>query len=172
MGLGLALWLSARRFKLLGRGGFSSGAALAAGRQGAQGFTFRDVRGLDSAVVELAEVVELLRRGPAGPGGPSGAAAPGRRLLGQDGGPPRGVLLCGPPGTGKTLLARAVAGEAGVPFFAVSGSEFLEMFVGVGAARIRELFAAARWCSWTRWTPWVAPGASGCRGRPARRTRR
>jgi len=144
VGLGLALWLSARRFKLLGRGGFSSGAALAAGRQGAQGFTFRDVRGLDSAVVELAEVVELLRRGPAGPGGPSGAAAPGRRLLGQDGGPPRGVLLCGPPGTGKTLLARAVAGEAGVPFFAVSGSEFLEMFVGVGAARIRELFAAAR----------------------------
>jgi cell division protease FtsH len=92
--------------------------------------TFGDVAGSEEAKAELAEVVELLR-------------APDRfRRLGAR--IPRGVLLVGPPGTGKTLLAKAVAGEAGVPFFSICGSEFVEMFVGVGAARVRDLFAQAR----------------------------
>jgi len=92
--------------------------------------TFNDVAGVDEAKGELAEVVEFL-------------AAPERfRRIGAR--IPRGVLLLGPPGTGKTLLARAVAGEAGVPFFSISGSAFVEMYVGVGAARVRDLFAKAR----------------------------
>jgi cell division protease FtsH len=92
--------------------------------------TFGDVAGSEEAKTELAEVVEFLR-------------APERyRRLGAR--VPRGVLLVGPPGTGKTLLAKAVAGEAGVPFYSVCGSEFVEMFVGVGAARVRDLFAQAR----------------------------
>ncbi|MFT3766225.1 MAG: ATP-dependent zinc metalloprotease FtsH [Minicystis sp.] len=92
--------------------------------------TFGDVAGSEEAKAELAEVVEFLR-------------APERfRRLGAR--VPRGVLLVGPPGTGKTLLAKAVAGEAGVPFFSICGSEFVEMFVGVGAARVRDLFAQAR----------------------------
>jgi cell division protease FtsH len=92
--------------------------------------TFADVAGVDEAKEELRELVEFLKN-PAGHGG-LGARAP------------KGVLLLGPPGTGKTLLARAVAGEAGVPFFSISGSEFVEMFVGVGAARVRDLFDQAR----------------------------
>jgi cell division protease FtsH len=92
--------------------------------------TFRDVAGSHEAKEELGEIVEFLR-------------APERfRTLG--GRVPKGVLLVGPPGTGKTLLARAVAGEANVPFFSICGSEFVEMFVGVGAARVRDLFAQAR----------------------------
>ena len=92
--------------------------------------TFADVAGIDEARGELQEIVDFLKH-------------PGKyRQLG--GRIPRGVLLVGPPGTGKTLLARAVAGEAGVPFFAMSGSEFVEMFVGVGAARVRELFEEAK----------------------------
>src|SRR5690606_18885531 len=92
--------------------------------------TFRDVAGSVEAKAELAEVVEFLR-------------APDRyRRLG--GRMPKGVLPVGPPGTGKTLLARAVAGEASVPFFSATGSEFVEMFVGVGAARVRDLFTQAR----------------------------
>ena len=92
--------------------------------------TFNDVAGVDEAKGELAEVVEFL-------------AAPERfRRIGAR--IPRGVLLSGPPGTGKTLLARAVAGEAGVPFFSISGSAFVEMYVGVGAARVRDLFTKAR----------------------------
>ncbi len=92
--------------------------------------TFADVAGVDEAKDELREVVGFLKD-------------PGR--LGRLGGRlPKGVLLVGPPGTGKTLLARAVAGEAGVPFFSISGSEFVEMFVGVGAARVRDLFEQAR----------------------------
>lgn len=91
---------------------------------------FRDVAGADSAKQELEEIVEFLRE-------------PERfRAIGAE--TPRGVLLVGPPGTGKTLLARAVAGEAGVPFFSISGSDFIEMFVGVGASRVRNLFEEAR----------------------------
>ena len=85
--------------------------------------TFADVAGVDEAKAELAEIVDFLKN-------PGKYLALGARI-------PKGVLLVGPPGTGKTLLARAVAGEAGVPFFSLSGSEFVEMFVGVGAARVR-----------------------------------
>ena len=91
---------------------------------------YSDVAGADEAKEELAEVIEFLRN-------PSRFAALGARV-------PRGVILIGPPGTGKTLLARAVAGEAGVPFFSISGSEFVEMFVGVGASRVRDLFDQAK----------------------------
>jgi cell division protease FtsH len=92
--------------------------------------TFADVAGVDEAKGELVEVVEFLKD-------PKRYGRLGGRM-------PKGVLLVGPPGTGKTLLARAVAGEAGVPFFSISGSEFVEMFVGVGAARVRDLFEQAR----------------------------
>src|SRR5205807_813116 len=94
------------------------------------GVTFADVAGVDEAKAELQEVVEFLKE-------PKKYGRLGARV-------PKGVLLVGPPGTGKTLLARAVAGEAGVPFFSISGSEFVEMFVGVGAARVRDLFEQAR----------------------------
>jgi len=94
------------------------------------GVTFADVAGVDEAKAELQEIVAFLKD-------PEGRGRLGARL-------PRGVLLVGPPGTGKTLLAKAVAGEAGVPFFSISGSEFVEMFVGVGAARVRDLFEQAR----------------------------
>jgi len=92
--------------------------------------TFSDVAGIDEAKAELQEVVEFLKY-------PERFTALGARI-------PKGVLLVGQPGTGKTLLARAVAGEAGVPFFNISGSEFVEMFVGVGAARVRDLFSQAK----------------------------
>ncbi|MCL5256880.1 MAG: ATP-dependent zinc metalloprotease FtsH [Chloroflexi bacterium] len=92
--------------------------------------TFDDVAGVDEAKQELVEVVEFLKQ-------PFKFDAVGARI-------PKGVLMVGPPGTGKTLLARAVAGEAGVPFFSISGSEFVEMFVGVGASRVRDLFAQAK----------------------------
>lgn len=91
--------------------------------------TFQDVAGIDEAVAELREVVEFLKT-------PEKYQALGGRI-------PKGVLLVGPPGTGKTLLAKAVAGEADVPFFSLSGSDFVEMFVGVGAARVRDLFSQA-----------------------------
>src|SRR5918992_2189338 len=94
------------------------------------GVTFADVAGVDEAKAELQEVVEFLKD-------PKKYGRLGARI-------PKGVLLIGPPGTGKTLLARAVAGEAGVAFFSISGSEFVEMFVGVGAARVRDLFEQAR----------------------------
>src|SRR5467141_4013741 len=93
------------------------------------GVTFKDVAGVDEAAEELKEIVEFLKM-------PSKFRRLGGRI-------PKGVLLVGPPGTGRTLLARAVAGEAGVPFFSLSGSEFVEMFVGVGAARVRDLFQQA-----------------------------
>lgn len=92
--------------------------------------TFKDVAGVDEAKEELIEIINFLKN-PADYGRLGGRA-------------PKGILLVGPPGTGKTLLARAVAGEAGVPFFSISGSEFVEMFVGVGAARVRDLFEQAR----------------------------
>jgi cell division protease FtsH len=91
--------------------------------------TFNDVAGIDEAVEELKEVVEFLKT-------PQKYQALGGRI-------PRGVLLVGPPGTGKTMLAKAVAGEAGVPFFGLSGSDFVEMYVGVGAARVRDMFQQA-----------------------------
>ncbi|MBI4320044.1 MAG: ATP-dependent zinc metalloprotease FtsH, partial [Chloroflexi bacterium] len=94
------------------------------------GVSFADVAGEEEAKEELLEVVDFLKR-------PERYHAIGARL-------PRGILLIGPPGTGKTLLARAVAGEAGVPFFSISGSEFVEMFVGVGASRVRDLFTKAK----------------------------
>ena len=92
--------------------------------------TFKDVAGVDEAKEELEEIVEFLKH-------PKKFIEIGARI-------PKGVLLVGPPGTGKTLLARAVAGEAGVPFFSISGSDFVEMFVGVGAARVRDLFEQAK----------------------------
>ena len=92
--------------------------------------SFDDVAGVDEAKEELAEVVEFLKF-------PERFLALGAKI-------PKGVLLIGPPGTGKTLMARAVAGEAGVPFFSISGSEFVEMFVGVGASRVRDLFDQAK----------------------------
>jgi len=92
--------------------------------------TFQDVAGADEAKFELEEIVAFLRN-------PNAYGRLGARI-------PKGILLVGPPGTGKTLLARAVAGEANVPFFSISGSEFVEMFVGVGAARVRDLFEQAR----------------------------
>lgn len=94
------------------------------------GVTFADVAGVDEAKAELTEVVDFLRN-------PERYSRLGGRM-------PKGILLVGPPGTGKTLLAKAVAGEAKVPFFSISGSEFVEMFVGVGAARVRDLFQQAR----------------------------
>ncbi|MCJ7725744.1 MAG: AAA family ATPase, partial [Acidimicrobiia bacterium] len=92
--------------------------------------TFKDVAGLEEAVEELQEIKEFLAK-------PQKFRAMGAKI-------PKGVLLFGPPGTGKTLLARAVAGEAGVPFFSISGSDFVEMFVGVGASRVRDLFEQAK----------------------------
>src|SRR5437879_1818011 len=92
--------------------------------------TFQDVAGVEEAKQELTEVVDFLKF-------PDKFTALGARI-------PKGVLLVGPPGTGKTLLSKAVAGEAGVPFFSISGSEFVEMFVGVGASRVRDLFDQAK----------------------------
>ena len=94
------------------------------------GVTFDDVAGVEEAKQELQEVVEFLKF-------PERFLAMGAKI-------PKGVLLIGPPGTGKTLMAKAVAGEAGVPFFSISGSEFVEMFVGVGASRVRDLFEQAK----------------------------
>ncbi|MBC7724896.1 MAG: ATP-dependent metallopeptidase FtsH/Yme1/Tma family protein, partial [Burkholderiaceae bacterium] len=92
--------------------------------------TFDDVAGSDEAIEELREIKDFLKE-------PAKFQAVGARI-------PKGVLLYGPPGTGKTLLARAVAGEANVPFYSISGSDFVEMFVGVGASRVRDLFAQAK----------------------------
>lgn len=115
----------------------SNSAAMSFGKSKARMFsgdhptvTFQDVAGVEESKEELREVVEFLRE-------PQKFVALGARI-------PKGVLLVGPPGTGKTLLAKAVSGEAGVPFFSISGSEFVEMFVGVGASRVRDLFEQAK----------------------------
>ena len=115
----------------------SNNAAMSFGKSKARMFTgdhptvtFVDVAGVEEAKEELKEVVEFLRE-------PQKFISLGARI-------PKGVLLVGPPGTGKTLLAKAVSGEAGVPFFSISGSEFVEMFVGVGASRVRDLFDQAK----------------------------
>ncbi|MCL4376855.1 MAG: ATP-dependent zinc metalloprotease FtsH [Actinobacteria bacterium] len=108
---------------------FGKSRARIAGK-GKNKVTFKDVAGVDEAVEELKEIEEFLEN-------PGKFKAMGAKI-------PKGVLLYGPPGTGKTLLARAVAGEAGVPFYSISGSEFVEMFVGVGASRVRDLFAQAK----------------------------
>ncbi|MEE2659106.1 MAG: ATP-dependent zinc metalloprotease FtsH [Candidatus Latescibacterota bacterium] len=119
------------------RMGGGSGGLMSIGKSKAKvymekgtGITFGDVAGIDEAKEELQEVVEFLET-------PAKFQALGGKI-------PRGVMLVGPPGTGKTLLAKAVAGEAGVPFFSISGSDFVEMFVGVGAARVRDLFEQAK----------------------------
>jgi cell division protease FtsH len=118
--------------KRLGGAGSPMAFGRSRGKQYAQedlGITFDDVAGIDEAVEELREVVEFLRN-------PEKYQVLGGHI-------PKGVLLVGPPGTGKTLLAKAIAGEAGVPFFGLSGSDFVEMFVGVGAARVRDMFQQA-----------------------------
>jgi cell division protease FtsH len=124
-------------FLLRRMGGGGAGSVMSFGRSRAKVYmesatkiNFKDVAGIDEAVEELKEVVEFLKS-------PAKFRALGANI-------PKGVLLVGPPGTGKTLLARAVAGEAKVPFFSISGSDFVEMFVGVGAARVRDLFQQAQ----------------------------
>ena len=131
---GLWIFVGRRMAKQLGGPG---GGLMAIGKSKAKVYvetdtkvTFADVAGVDEAKAELQEVVSFLKD-------PKQHGRLGARM-------PKGVLLVGPPGTGKTLLAKAVAGEAGVPFFSISGSEFVEMFVGVGAARVRDLFEQAR----------------------------
>ena len=113
-----------------GKGPFSFGKSQAKQLNGKQKTTFNDVAGCDEAKQDLQELVEFLKD-------PKKFDALGGRI-------PKGALLVGPPGTGKTLLARAVAGEAGVPFFSMSGSDFVEMFVGVGASRVRDLFETGK----------------------------
>lgn len=132
----LLLWMFMIR-PMTGQGMGGMGGLMSVGKSRAKIYvetdtkvTFADVAGVDEAKDELREVVDFLKD-------PSVHSRLGARM-------PKGVLLVGPPGTGKTLLARAVAGEAGVPFFSISGSEFVEMFVGVGAARVRDLFEQAR----------------------------
>ncbi|MEJ2505578.1 MAG: ATP-dependent zinc metalloprotease FtsH [Ignavibacteriaceae bacterium] len=127
----IAVWVIIMR-RMQGQGGGSRGI-FSFGKskaklitQSGQKVTFRDVAGADEAKLELQEVIEFLKE-------PSKFQKLGGKI-------PKGVLLLGPPGTGKTLLARAVAGEAGVPFFSISGADFVEMFVGVGASRVRDLF--------------------------------
>lgn len=135
MAVFIGIWLFIIR--RMSQGGISGGGLMSIGKSRAKVFveketkvTFADVAGVDEAKEELIEIINFLKD------------TEGYSRLG--GRAPKGILLVGPPGTGKTLLARAVAGEASVPFFSISGSEFVEMFVGVGAARVRDLFEQAR----------------------------
>ena len=132
LALAAAFWYSASR-----RAGAAGGGIFGVGRSKATevtadqvGVTFKDIGGADEAIAELQEIIQFLKT-------PEQFARLGGKI-------PKGVLLVGPPGTGKTLIAKATAGEAQVPFFETSGSEFVEMFVGVGAARVRDLFEQAR----------------------------
>ena len=133
LGIIILLW----SFVIRRMGGGGTGGLMSFGKSRAKVYVesttkinFSDVAGIDEAVEELKEVVDFLKH-------PAKFRALGAQI-------PKGVMLVGPPGTGKTLLARAVAGEANVPFFSISGSDFVEMFVGVGAARVRDLFAQAQ----------------------------
>ncbi len=135
----VGVWIAASRFMSggAGGGGMLGGGLFSVGRSRAKlvaetdvKVSFDDVAGVEEAKAELHEIVDFLKR-------PEAFSRLGAHI-------PRGILLVGPPGTGKTLLARAVAGEAGVPFFSTNGAEFVEMFVGVGAARVRDLFEQAR----------------------------
>ncbi len=129
--LGFLVWFFLRQFQGMNNQAMSFGKSRARLLTGNRpDVTFDDVAGVDEAKEELQEVVEFLKE-------PQKFLNLGARI-------PKGVLLVGPPGTGKTLLAKAVAGEAGVPFFSISGSEFVEMFVGVGASRVRDLFDQAK----------------------------
>ncbi|WP_413291590.1 ATP-dependent zinc metalloprotease FtsH [Bdellovibrio sp. HCB337] len=131
----IGFWILLGRY-MASKGGFGAGM-MSVGKSKAKLYmetdtqtTFADVAGVDEALDELREVVEFLKK-------PEDYSRLGARM-------PKGILLVGPPGTGKTLIAKAVAGEARVPFFSISGSEFVELFVGVGAARVRDLFEQAR----------------------------
>jgi cell division protease FtsH len=133
----VGIWMFASRMMMGGRTGGFGGGLLSIGRSKAKlvaetdvKASFNDVAGVDEAKDELHEIVDFLKQ-------PEEFTRLGAHI-------PRGILLVGPPGTGKTLLARAVAGEAGVPFYSTNGAEFVEMFVGVGAARVRDLFEQAR----------------------------
>ncbi len=138
IGLLLGLWFFIMRGMSRGGGGGGSGGVFNVGKAKAQIFdkdtqvnvTFKDVAGLEEAKVEIMEIVDFLKN-------PKKYTELGGKI-------PKGALLVGPPGTGKTLLAKAVAGEAHVPFFSISGSDFVEMFVGVGASRVRDLFRQAK----------------------------
>ena len=134
----IAIWFFIMRGMMKGAGGGGGGGIMNVGKARAQvadkdnknKVTFKDVAGLEEAKVEIMEIVDFLRK------------ADKYKALGAK--IPKGALLAGPPGTGKTLLAKAVAGEANVPFLSISGSDFVEMFVGVGAARVRDLFEQAK----------------------------
>jgi cell division protease FtsH len=134
VGLFVGLWILFRRARdSFFTGGLTGGFAKSGARRyeaGDKSITFNDVAGLEGVKHEMQEVVDFLRN-------PAKFQRLGARV-------PKGVLLMGPPGTGKTLLGRAVAGEAGVPFFSINGSEFIQMFVGVGAGRVRDLFNTAK----------------------------
>ena len=129
LGIFLLIWFVSHRGSQMGNKVFSFGKSRAQ-LSGGSKITFADVAGVDEAKEELQEVIEFLKD-------PKKFERLGGKI-------PKGVLLVGPPGTGKTLLAKAVAGEAGVPFFSLSGSDFVEMFVGVGASRVRDLFEQGR----------------------------
>jgi cell division protease FtsH len=132
--IGVWFWMSKRTKGMLGAGGLFGGIGKNQSRKfdkaTSVNVTFDDIAGLKAAKSDLQEIVQFLKEP--------------ERFQRLGGKVPRGVLLAGPPGTGKTLLARAVAGESGVPFFSISGSEFIEMFVGLGAARVRDLFKEAK----------------------------